>query len=51
MLFGTENEPVALHAYKVLSGNLVDDCGFIVLPSYVFLGISPDGIVDSVLCL
>ena len=51
MLFGTENEPVALHAYKVLAGNLVDECGLIVHPSYDFLGSSPDGIVDSVLCL
>ena len=51
MLFGTENEPVALHSYKVLSGNIVDECGLIVHPDYDFLGASPDGIVDSVLCL
>ena len=51
MLFGSEHEPIALHAYEALSGNLVDDCPLILHPDYSFLGSSPDGIVDSILCL
>lgn len=48
MLFGTENEHIAIHSYQVVSGNVVDDCGLIVHPSYDFLASSPDGIIDCI---
>ena len=47
MQYGTDMEPVAKFSYENLSGNLVDDVGFVVHPDLDFLGSSPDGLIDT----
>lgn len=47
MQYGTDMEPFAKFAYENLSGNFVDDVGFVVHPDLDFLGSSPDGLIDT----
>lgn len=46
MKFGTEQEPLARMAYEALTGNLVDEVGFITDDERMF-GCSPDGLIDA----
>ena len=46
MKFGTEQEPLARVAYEALTGNLVEEVGFITDDSGIF-GLSPDGLIDD----
>ena len=43
MLWGIEQEPFAKVAYAALTGELVEDVGFIPHPTLSFAGASPDG--------
>lgn len=45
--YGTMHEPLALMDYLGKTGNLVNECGFIVHPEYDWLGASPDGLIDD----
>lgn len=47
MLWGTENEPFARMAYEARTGRLVEKVGFIKHPTVMFLGGSPDGLIDE----
>lgn len=42
---GTELEPLARSAYEVETGNIVEECGFIMHPTIAKAGASPDGLV------
>ena len=42
MKFGLENEPAAAHSYAEVTGNNVYLSGFVVNPSFLHLGASPD---------
>ena len=42
MKFGLENEPAAAHSYAEVTGNNVYLSGFVVNPSCLHLGASPD---------
>lgn len=46
MRTGTEQEPEARIAYEALTGNLVQDVGFITTDDGLF-GLSPDGLIDD----
>lgn len=46
MLHGTECEPLARAAYEALTGNLVEQVGFIPHPD-LMIGASPDGLIDA----
>jgi putative phage-type endonuclease len=50
MRHGLEFEPHAKLAYEELSGNLLDECGFILHPSIEHFGASPDALlgIDAV---
>jgi hypothetical protein len=43
---GTEQEPFARMAYEAISGNMVDEVGFIPIEGKM-IGCSPDGLVDD----
>lgn len=45
MRWGIEHEPEARAAYEVRHGTLVDQVGFVLHPSIVRAGASPDGVV------
>lgn len=45
--WGVDVEPFAREAYEFASGNIVKESGFIVHPSYDFVGCSPDGLIGS----
>jgi putative phage-type endonuclease len=47
MDWGTEQEPNARNAYSAITGEFVDECGFIVHPSLEFFGASPDGLIGA----
>lgn len=47
MRHGTEQEPFAKSAYEAASGNLLDECGFILHPSIEHFGASPDALLDD----
>ena len=47
MQWGTENEPAARAHYEMLTGDRVDQCGFIPHPSIEMAGASPDGLVGD----
>ena len=42
---GMDAEPLAVHAYEVMSGNLAAPGGFWVHDKFLWLGASPDGII------
>ena len=46
MQAGTDGEPLARMAYEALTGNLVDEVGFITDDDGMF-GCSPDGLIDA----
>lgn len=46
MRFGTEQEPLARLAYEALTGNLVEEVGFITSDCGLY-GLSPDGLIDG----
>lgn len=46
MRTGTEQEPLARRAYECLTGNLVEEVGFITTDDGAF-GLSPDGLIDG----
>jgi hypothetical protein len=46
MLWGKENEPLARYAYEAHTGNLVEEVGFLHLPSLP-VGCSLDGVVED----
>ena len=46
MQFGTEQEPLARVAYEALTGNLVEEVGFITDDDGIF-GVSVDGLIDD----
>jgi putative phage-type endonuclease len=45
MQWGTEHEPEAREAYEFVTGNKVDQVGFIAHPTIPMSGASPDGLV------
>lgn len=47
MRWGTETEPQARAAYEFLTGNTVQQVGFISHPTVAMSGASPDGMVDD----
>jgi putative phage-type endonuclease len=47
MQWGTETEPQARMAYEVMTGETVEETGFVLHPSIKFFGASPDGLVGS----
>jgi hypothetical protein len=46
--WGKDVEPVARAAYEARRGVLVERCGFVVHPTYPFIGASPDFLVGAV---
>lgn len=46
MKFGSEQEPLARRAYEALTGELVEEVGFITDDDGLF-GVSPDGLIGS----
>jgi hypothetical protein len=46
MKFGTEQEPLARVAYEALTGNLVEEVGFITSDCGLY-GLSPDGLIGD----
>jgi putative phage-type endonuclease len=44
---GTEMEPIARKAYEEESGNVVTQVGFCVSNKFSFLGLSPDGLIET----
>ena len=44
---GTELEPVARSAYEIDTGNMVEECGFVIHPGVPMFGASPDGLVGG----
>lgn len=51
MQWGTDNEPLARSAYEAITGNFVDEDGFVPHPTIPKLGASPDGIVGDDGCI
>ena len=51
MQWGTDTEPLARSAYEAITGNFVDEDGFIPHPTIAKLGASPDGIVNPDGCI
>lgn len=47
MTWGTEKEPEAKAAYSFMTDAAVDECGFILHPSIIESGASPDGFVGD----
>lgn len=47
MQWGTETEPQARMAYELMTGETVQETGFVLHPSIKFFGASPDGLVGS----
>jgi putative phage-type endonuclease len=47
MQWGTDQEPLARAAYEAVSDVLVDEVGFIVHPTIIAAGASPDGLVGD----
>lgn len=47
MQWGTETEPLARMAYELMTGETVQETGFVLHPSIKFFGASPDGLVGS----
>lgn len=45
MQWGIETEARAREAYSAITGDLIDEVGFIVHPSLDFFGASPDGLI------
>ena len=45
--YGTHHEPGAMVEYTMETGNVIEDCGFIVHPEYLWLGASPDGLIGE----
>jgi putative phage-type endonuclease len=48
MQWGTDQEPLARAAYEAIADVLVDEIGFVVHPTIVNAGASPDGLVGDV---
>ncbi len=44
---GTELEPLARGAYEAHTGELVEQAAFIVHPTLVYVGVSPDGLIGD----
>lgn len=44
---GKELEPLARGAYEAHTGDLVTEVGFIAHPELPYVGVSPDGLIDS----
>jgi putative phage-type endonuclease len=47
MQWGTEQEPFARAAYEIATGQMVDECGFVLHPTIANAGASPDGLVGT----
>lgn len=47
MEWGTLHESEARAEYEALTGDLVQEVGFILLPEHVGIGCSPDGLIDA----
>lgn len=47
MQWGTDTEPQARMAYELMTGETVQETGFVMHPSIKFFGASPDGLVGS----
>lgn len=47
MRWGTDTEPLARGAYEAITGQLVEEVGYIPHPYILHFGGSPDGLVDS----
>lgn len=47
MEWGTTQEPFARNAYETLTGNLVEEVGFVIHPEIDMSGASPDGLVGG----
>jgi len=47
MQWGTDQEPLARAAYEAVSDVLVDEVGFIIHPTIIAAGASPDGLVGD----
>jgi putative phage-type endonuclease len=47
MVWGTETEPMARNAYQSMTGNLVNEIGFVPHASIDSSGASPDGLIDD----
>jgi len=47
MRWGQDVEPVAVGAYQAETGEIVELCGFIVHPTFDFIGASPDFLVGA----
>jgi putative phage-type endonuclease len=47
MQWGTDTEPQARMAYEFMTGETVDETGFVLHPSIQGFGASPDGLVGS----
>lgn len=43
--YGKRHEPLAKMAFLAKTGNLIEDCGFIIHPEHDWLGATPDGLV------
>lgn len=51
MEWGTETEPLARSAYEAITGNMVDEVGFIDHDNIECFGASPDGLVNDDGCI
>ena len=47
MQWGTDTEPQARMAYELMTGETVEETGFVLHPTIKFFGASPDGLVGS----
>jgi len=47
MQWGTDTEPQARMAYELMTGEMVEETGFVLHPTIKFFGASPDGLVKS----
>ena len=47
MQWGTDTEPQARMAYELMTGETVEETGFVPHPTIKFFGASPDGLVGS----
>jgi len=47
MQWGIDNEPAARDSYSALTGELIDEVGFVLHPSISDFGCSPDGLVGE----
>jgi len=47
MLWGTNTEPLARASYEALTGELVEEVGFVPHPTIAMSGASPDGLVGD----